>query len=57
MGPTVQAAGVTGVPAVGLRRGESGQPRTANPRRPQKKAGGQGKCSHTTKGGSREPPS
>ena len=56
MGPAVQAARVTGVPAVGLRRGKSGHPRTAPPP-PKNKAGGQGKCSRTTKGGSREPPS
>ena len=31
MGPAVQAAGVTGVPAVRLRKGKSQQPRTATP--------------------------
>ena len=40
MGPAVQAAGVTGVPAVGLRKGKSGQPRTATP--PPPKLAGKG---------------
>ena len=42
MGPAVQAAGVTGVPAVRLRKGKSRQPRTTTPPPPPKKLAGKG---------------
>ena len=59
MAPAMQAAGVIGVPAVGIKKGKSGLPKIAPP--PQKKAGGdccgQGNCSRPAGSGSRQPPS
>ena len=43
MAPAVQAAGVTGVHAVGFRKGKSGQPRTATPPKKQLAATAAGK--------------
>ena len=41
----------------GTRKGKKRAAKYSNPPAPPEKAGGQGKCSRTTKGGSREPPS